>query len=122
MSERGFTLLETMVALFVFSIAATGLLTLNTQSIRLGSQLETRTLARTVAENVAVDTVTGHVDLARPVETGEQVQRRRTYEWQKTIEAAPRSGLYTVQIQVRELGEEGVLAQLSFLTSDTASP
>jgi len=122
MSARGFSLLETMVALSVFSIAALGMLSLNTQTVRISSELDARALARTVAENVAVDTVTGPLEGISAVETGEQTQRGRTYTWQRSVEATPRSGLYSVHIEVRERGGETVLARLSLLAAEGAAP
>lgn len=115
---QGFSLLETMVALSVFSMAAMGLLALNTQSVRIASELETRPLAQIVADNVATDTVTGKLEGASPVETGEEVQRRRAFVWTRTIESAPGTGLYTIRIDVAEPHNPHVLARLTLLSSE----
>lgn len=120
--SRGFSLLETMVALSVFSLAAMGLLSLNTLSVRISGELEARQLAQIVAGNVAVDTVTAKLDTARAVETGEQVQRRRSFVWVRSIDAVPGEGLYRVQIDVTESGSETVLARLSLLAADAGEP
>jgi general secretion pathway protein I len=116
-NTRGFSLLETMVALSVFSIAAMGLLSLNTQSVRISSELELRLLARTVAENVAVDTVTGALASPGLVAEGEDVQRGREFRWTRTLEPTPRPGLYSVRIEVTEASSPAVLARLSLLTA-----
>lgn len=121
MNARGFSLLETMVALSVFSIAAMGLLSLNTQSVRVSADLDTRLLARTVAENVAVDTVTGSLEAAGLVSEGGEIQRGRSYEWKRTIEATPRPDLYSVRIEVTEAGGSVVLAKLVILTAGGAN-
>lgn len=117
MNARGFSLIETMVALVVFSVAAMGLLSLNTQTVRISGELDARLIARAVADNVAVDTVTGPLEGVSPVTTGEEVQRGRTYVWTRTIEATPNAGLYSVRIRVSESGQDGVLAQLSLLAA-----
>ncbi len=116
MSQRGFSLLETMVALSVFSISAMGLLSLNTLSVRTSGELDTRLLARIVAENVAVDTVTGAVETMNQSSTGEDTQRNQTFIWKRTIEPTPRPGLYSVRIEVSEAENDAVLARLSTLT------
>lgn len=117
MNTRGFSLLETMVALSVFSIAAMGLLSLNTQSVRISRELELRLLARTVAENVAVDTVTGALAAPGLVTEGEDVQRGREFKWTRTLDPTPHPGLYTVQIEVTQASSPAVLARLSLLTA-----
>lgn len=122
MSEQGFSLLETMVALAVFSVAAMGLVSLNTQSARISGELDTRLLARTVAETVAVDTVTAeNLDLS-PVTQGEVIQRGRAYTWSRAVEPTPQPGLYSIRIDVREAGATPVLARLSLLATDSAAP
>jgi general secretion pathway protein I len=122
MNTRGFSLIETMVALSVFSVAAMGLLSLNTQTVRFSSDLDKRLLAKTVADNIAVDTVTGKLEGVSPQTTGEEVQRGRTYVWTRTIEATPNQGLYSVRIRVSEADNETVLAQLSLLAIEGKSP
>ncbi|MEQ9505761.1 MAG: type II secretion system minor pseudopilin GspI [Hyphomonas sp.] len=122
MSQRGFSLLETMVALSVFSVAAMGLLSLNTQSVRISSELDTRLIARTVAENVAVDTVTSSFENSNLVSTGEQIQRGRIYAWRRTIEATPRPDLFSIRIEVTEGESPVVLARLSLLATESAPP
>lgn len=122
MNARGFSLLETMVALSVFSIAAMGLLSLNTQSVRISSELDARLIARTVAENVAVDTVTTSFANSNLVNTGEEVQRGRRYSWQRTIEATPRPDLFSIRIEVTEVDSPVVLARLSLLATESAPP
>lgn len=117
--DRGFSLLETMVALSVFSLAAMGLVSLNTQTTRISGELEARQLAQIVANNVAVETVTSNIESSQPMETGEQRQRRRTFHWTRTVAPTPRPGLYSVEIDVAETGRTGTLARLTLLTSGT---
>jgi general secretion pathway protein I len=57
-SECGFTLLEMLVALAVFSLAALALLRLEGATVRQTGQLDERMLAQLVARNIAVETLT----------------------------------------------------------------
>ena len=55
--ERGFTLLEMMVALAVFSLAALALLRLEGATVRQTGELDERMLAQLVARNLALGAV-----------------------------------------------------------------
>ncbi|GAB3096075.1 type II secretion system minor pseudopilin GspI [Aestuariicella hydrocarbonica] len=50
-TNRGFTLLEVMIALIIFAICATTLIQQSGRSLRQASFLESRTLANWIAEN-----------------------------------------------------------------------
>ncbi len=113
--QRGFTLMEALVAVAVFATAATGLISLNTNSIRISGQLGDRTLARLVAENVAVSTVTDPQLQVMGRTTGTEDQRRRSFDWERTITPAQRADLAQITIRVRLKGEEAVLNEVTLL-------
>ncbi|MFN3312252.1 MAG: type II secretion system minor pseudopilin GspI [Hyphomonas sp.] len=113
--QDGFSLLEAMVALAVFSTAAMGLISLNTNAVRFSGDLGDRVLARQVAENIAVDTLTDPV-LQRPgLTSGEETQRQRTYQWERIVAPAGRDGLIQVDIRVRREGSDRLTGHVSFL-------
>ena len=113
--QRGFTLMEALVAIAVFATAATGLISLNTNTIRISGQLGDRTLARLVAENVAVSTVTDPQLQVMGRTTGTEDQRRRSFDWERTITPAQRADLAQITIRVRLKGEEAVLNEVTLL-------
>lgn len=113
--QRGFTLMEALVAVAVFATAATGLISLNTNTIRISGQLGDRTLARVVAENVAVSTVTDPQLQVMGRTTGTEDQRRRSFDWERTITPAQRADLAQITIRVRLKGEEAVLNEVTLL-------
>lgn len=113
--QAGFSLMEALVALAVFSTAAVGMISLNTNSVRISGHMDERALARQVAENVAVDTVTDSALQIIGRTTGKEAQRRQTFEWERVISPAPREDLVQVDIQVKVEGADGILAQVSLL-------
>jgi len=113
--QRGFSLMEALVAIAVFSTAAVGLISLSTNSIRISSQLGDRILARQVAENIAVRTVTDPQLQIIGMSAGEETQRQRSYEWERLITPAPREDLIEIAIRVRVKNEEAVLSEITIL-------
>jgi general secretion pathway protein I len=83
--SSGFTLIEIMVALAVFSLAAMALMRLEGATIRGAATLDTTIAAQMVARTVAVDAVTaaqapppGRVD-------GRMVNGGRTWTWTRNV-------------------------------------
>lgn len=114
-NQQGFTLMEALVAVAVFATAAMGLISLNTNSVRISAQMGDRALARQVAENVAVETITNPQLQVIGRSIGEEIQRRRSFAWERDITPAPRDDLVEVTIRVRATGEDAVLSEVTLL-------
>jgi general secretion pathway protein I len=99
-SERGFTLLEMLVALAVFSLAALALLRLEGATVRQTGQLDERMLAQLVARNIAVETMTDPAPPAIGTSSGEVVNGGRTWRWSRVTTRTPDQGLVRVDISV----------------------
>lgn len=113
--QAGFSLMEALVAIAVFATAATGLISLNTNSIRISGQLSDRVLARLVADNIAVETITDPQLLVAGSSTGEDTQRNRTFVWERNVTPAPRPDLIEVTIRVRRQSEKAYLSEVTLL-------
>jgi len=109
MTDRsGFTLIEMLVALAVFSLAALALLNLSAENTRSASRVETRTLGGLVAENLAVETT-----IAPGLSPGESVGQvdlaGRRWLWERTVVNTGVADLMRVDIRVRD--DEGLAAE-----------
>lgn len=106
-NRQGFSLVELMVALAVFSLAALALLNLAGENTRSAARVEDRTLGGVVADNLAVETV-----LSRQLETGEgkgEVElAQRTWGWSRRVEPTEDPALLRVEIRV--VTDEGLAA------------
>ncbi|MDH7972278.1 type II secretion system minor pseudopilin GspI [Sphingomonas sp. AR_OL41] len=97
-AEHGFTLIEMMVALAVFSLAALALIRLEGATIRGASILDSTLTAQMVARNVAIEAVT---DAQQPVigdTTGTESNGGRTWQWTRHV--APTGDTRIVRIDV----------------------
>lgn len=102
--RAGFTLLELLVALGVFSLAALALVNLSAESAATQSRIETRTLGGIVADNLAVEAM-----IARggpPLDDeGVSVLAGREWRWSRTTTATSDPSLHRVTLEVYAEGE-----------------
>lgn len=113
--EEGFTLVEVVVALGILSTAAIGFSAMSRGSIDGAKQMELRYLARTVVDNELTRAFTDQAPLRLGVTDGQVTQMGRSFEWVRTVERSPQSGLLLVRLDVRQADKETVLAQASTL-------
>ncbi|MDZ4364983.1 type II secretion system minor pseudopilin GspI [Brevundimonas sp.] len=105
-NRPGFTLIEMLVALAVFSLAALALLNLAGENTRSAARVETRTVAGIVAENLAVQTL---VDVDPPAtgETrGETAMAGRSWTWVRVVNGTDDPDILSIRISITEDGEQ----------------
>jgi len=98
MREAGFTLVEVLAALLIFSLAIVGLSRAGAQSVAHTDRLTDKTYAGIVADNQLV--------LARMrtpqirSESGEETVAGRTYDWRLDTVETPQAGLFELRMSV----------------------
>lgn len=117
-AEHGFTLVEVLAALGVFSVAAMGLIALTNNSTRASAYLQDRFLAQIVAENVMTDAMTDLEPLRRGVLSGEDTQRQVTLGWTRLVEETGTDGLKSIEVSVSDRDSEQTLYTLIALRRD----
>ena len=104
-AEQGFTLIEMLVALAIFSLAALALLRLGgataTNSARLGSQA----MAQIVARNLAVEVLTDPEPPAFGSTGGVTIDGGRRWRWTRIVGRSPEARIQQIAIAVAP--EEG---------------
>ena len=115
--EGGFTLIELMVALAVFAIAALTLLRMEGESIGRTADLDQRLLREVVAQNLAAEWLTDPVPPALGDAAGEIANAGRRFAFQRHVEAAGEGGVVRVTVSVREVtpGAESQALTLEFV-------
>lgn len=105
--RRGFTLIEMLVALAVFSLAALALLNLSGESVRSAARVEARTLGGIVAENVAAEAMTVQ---SLPVGeiSGETALGGQVWRWRRVVSATGAPGMGRIDVRVYD--DDGLAA------------
>lgn len=97
--RNGFTLLEVLVALVVVAIALGSLVRAGGLALGAQADIETRTQALWVADNVLAEARLGR-QVAPGRRQGDAVQGGRTWYWESLTEAAPGGELVRVDVLV----------------------
>ncbi|HEX8239099.1 MAG TPA: type II secretion system minor pseudopilin GspI [Allosphingosinicella sp.] len=106
-ARNGFTLVEMLVALAIFSLAALALLRLEGATVKTTALLQEQALAQTVARNLAVEALTDPEPPAFGATKGEAVNAGRTWRWSRVVGRSPEPRIQQIHIEVRsERGPE----------------
>jgi len=119
--EQGFTLIEMMVALAVFSLAALALIRLEDASFRGAAAVDRSLLAGIVARNVAVDSLTSAKPPALGTTQGEEANGRRNWRWTRTV-APVGDGDRVFRIDVTVADAGGTAGKLTVLRDNPPPP
>jgi len=83
-----------------------------TDASRNAASLESRLLARTVAENVMARSMATNEVIDAGLSAGQETQMGRTYNWVRTASEADQGALQNLRVDVRPAESEQVLASL----------
>jgi len=98
--ERGFTLIEMLVALAIFSLAALALLRLGGATAANGARLTDQALAQMVARNLSVEVLTDPAPPSFGTSGGVLTNAGREWRWTRIVERSPEARLQLIIIRV----------------------
>ena len=101
-SEAGFTLIEMLVALAIFSLAALALLRLGGATATNSARLQDQAIAQIVARNIAVETLTDPEPPPFGTVTGEAVNAGRRWIWTRSTGRSPEARIQQIEIRVTD--------------------
>lgn len=104
--DQGFTLIEVLAALLIFSLSIVGLTHAGTQSAQAASYLEKKVLAAIVADN---QLVLARLNLGTVEQSGTNEQMGRTFHFQVTTDATQLTGLEKLTVTVTAQDSSQVL-------------
>jgi general secretion pathway protein I len=111
--ERGFTLLEILVALAVLAIALTATARGLGAAVDTTAALRDRTLARWVAEDRLAELELRKAWPALDVKEGDADMGGRAFRWREQTSATPVARMRRVELSVLEPGADTPLARLT---------
>lgn len=100
MREAGFTLVEVLAALLIFSLAIVGLARATTQSVAHTQRLTHKTYAGVVADNQLI-----YARMRRPVigtKSGREEAGGQNYSWRVETAETPQEGLLELRVSVSQ--------------------
>lgn len=107
--DAGFTLIEVLAALLIFSTAIMGLMHAGTENIRAIQTLEKKQLAGIVADNQLLLTLNDKTPI-RPGTRQDSVQMAgRDWLWKIRTEDTGTSGFYRLTVEVKDKTSEQIL-------------
>lgn len=122
-SRAGFSLVETVAAMGILALAAVPLIQLTSEATRNTAQLDSRFLARTVAENVMARAFATSEPIEAGIQLGVETQLSRTYAWTQLVGPLDASGLQAIEVSVVRENDTQILARLvSVKTTPIALP
>ena len=98
--EAGFTLIEMLVALAIFSLAALALLRLGGATATNSARLQDQAIAQIVARNLAVETLSDPEPPPFGTTIGEAVNAGRRWTWSRTVARSPEARIQQIEIGV----------------------
>jgi general secretion pathway protein I len=99
-SEEGFTLIEMLVALAIFSLAALALLRLGGATAGNSARLQEQALAQIVARNLAVEVLSDPEPPPFGTLTGEAVNGGRRWSWSRVTARSPEARIQQIEVRV----------------------
>jgi general secretion pathway protein I len=102
--EQGFTLIEMMVALAIFSLAALALLRLQAVTSMNSVTLKEQAVAMMVARNIAAETLTDPMPPAFGDATGELSNGGMKWLWLRRTGRSPEARIQQIEIRVATAG------------------
>lgn len=98
--ESGFTLIEMLVALAIFSLAALALLRLGGATATNSALIREQAMAQIVARNLAVEVLTDPAPPAFGGTAGAIDNGGRSWRWSRAVQRSPEPRLQQIEIEV----------------------
>lgn len=111
--EHGFSLLEVVVAVAVFSLGALAVLNVLGQGSLSTIAEESRAVAAIIAENRLAEAMAQTNPPASGVTRGSEIALARSWDWEMSVGPSPDPRIIRIDVSVHESGSRQTLASLA---------
>lgn len=114
-NDDGFTLVEVLAALLIFSFAIIGLTRSGTESVRAVSVLQDKAYAGIVADNQLIRARIEPLEVG--AQTGEESVKGKTYDWRVETSETESDGFYRLIVTVSDVDtDQTIISRTAFRT------
>lgn len=114
---RGFSLIEMLVALAVFSLVVLSLLNLAGENTRTAVVIHERVMAGVIADNRAVDAMLGDPSTLSGNAQGDETAGDLRWRWTRSLQATDNPAIVRIDITVTAEAQDHIAAELSVFRS-----
>lgn len=114
--EDGFTLVEVLAALLIFSFAIIGLTRAGTESVRAVSVLKDKSYAGIVADNQLIRARIAPLEVG--VKTGEESVSGKVYDWRVETSQTDNADFYRLIVTVNDANNDQVIISRTAFRTD----
>ena len=114
--EDGFTLVEVLAALLIFSFAIIGLTRAGTESVRVVSVLKDKSYAGIVADNQLIRARIAPLEVG--VKTGEESVSGKVYDWRVETSQTDNADFYRLIVTVNDANNDQVIISRTAFRTD----
>ena len=111
--EDGFSLLEVVVAVAVFSLGALAVINVLGQGSLAATAAESRAVAAIIAENRLAEAMAQTTPPPSGATRGSENALARSWDWEMRVAPSPEPRIIRIDVSVREAGGKQTLAMLS---------
>ncbi len=110
--DRGFTLLEVLVALAIVAIALAAVARVDGVSLDSSAQVKQHMFATWIAQNRLAELTARHAFPELGTRTGPAAQAGSNFTWEEIVGVTPNENFRRVEIRVRAEGQQHIAATL----------
>ncbi len=107
--NKGFTLVEVLVSLLIFSTAILGLMSAGTQNIRILHAIEQKQIAGMIADNQLLLAQYASLPIQTGTRQGDAQMAGQIWQWQVLTEETTQNGFFKMTAQITQGANESII-------------